>query len=273
MANLSGQFLQSAAVGAASSDPVTFIEAALASRNAAIAGYVPHLARLTANRQDATLASRFVAALSTAPASADAFKRAALDAFNAALRNDVAPVWNPAVETALKIPSRFGHHGWVRSAARGPMGCGWQTRSRRETRHRRAEAQLGDKSLSDDTRGQIAANLVGVRKLEASIIPAVTTLLGGEAGSVLQRRVIEVLGANSDTASAVVTKFSGLPAELIEPAFAQILKRVDTSLRFHRSDRHQKRLISPASDLPVSIVSEPIQIWRWPNEPDRSSMS
>jgi len=64
----------------------------------------------------------------------------------------------------------------------------------------------------------------------------------------------------------LLTKFSGLPAELIEPAFAQILKRVDTSFAFTIKIATKKvdlARLGPA----VSIVSEPIQTWRWPNEP------
>ncbi len=228
--SLNTPFMQSAAVGAASTDPVMFVEAALASKDAAnVAGFVPHLAKLAANKQDGQVAARFVAALAAAPASVDALKRVALDAFAAALTANVVPAWNASVEASLK--ALLASQGTAGSVL--PLVARWDSAGKLGDAVKpaitRAEAQLADKSLGDDTRGQIAANLVGVRRLDATIVPAVSGLIGGETSLALQRRVIDVLGANPDTAAVIVAKFAGLPTELIEPAFAQILKRAEST--------------------------------------------
>ena len=210
---LNGAFMQSAAVGAAGKDPVLFVEAALASKDASnVIGLVPHLARLVANKQDGATSARFVAALAAAPASVDALKRVALDAFAPALRGDSVPAWNAALEGSLK--SLLASDGTAGSVL--PLVAKWdsgnQLASAVKPAITRAEAQLADKSLSDDARGQIAANLIGVRKADASIVPAVSGLIGGDASIALQRRVLEVLGADPETAALVVVKFGSLPA-------------------------------------------------------------
>ena len=229
--SLNGPFMQSAAVGAAAKDPVLFVEATLASKDAAnLVGLVPHLARLVANKQDGGTSARFVAALAAAPASVDALKRVALDAFAPALRGDAAPAWSASLEASLK--SLLASDGTAGSVL--PLVAKWdsgnQLASAVKPAITRAEAQLADKSLSDEARGQIAANLIGVRKADATIVPAVAGLIGGDASLALQRRVLEVLGADPETATIVVGKFGSLPAELVEPAFSQILKRGDTTL-------------------------------------------
>ncbi|PYI80123.1 MAG: hypothetical protein DME26_22195, partial [Verrucomicrobia bacterium] len=87
--------------------------------------------------------------------------------------------------------------------------------------------KLTDASLSDDVRGQVAVNLLGVRQMDASIIPAVGALLDPGGSPALQRRVVEALGNTGDAAAgqSLLGAFTKATAELKEPLFAQLVKR------------------------------------------------
>jgi putative heme-binding domain-containing protein len=94
-------------------------------------------------------------------------------------------------------------------------------------------AKLEDPSVPDRDRGQIAANLLGVRNLNPDILPAVSSLLGSSQASVaLQNQILVALGNSADPAAGeqLAKTFSRLLPELLEPAFAQIVKRADWSL-------------------------------------------
>jgi len=226
-------WLESAAVSAAARDPLLYLQAALSARDPAfVAGYVPHIARLAAQQADGEKAGRFVQILGASSARNDGLKQTALDSFTAALKPDITPPASAALNTSL----RYLLASERTAGSVLPLVARWDTSKRLtdavQPAVKRAVGQLGNPSLSDDVRGQVAANLVGVRSLDPSIVPAVAGLLGGNSSAALQKRVIEALGSQPDTAPSLVAAFPGLPPEAVEPAFGQIVKRADSANAF-----------------------------------------
>ena len=226
-------WLESAAIGAAARDPLLYMQAVLSTKDPAfVAGYVPHIARLAAQQADGDKASRFVQMLGASSARNDGLKQAALDSFAPNLKADVVPESTPPLNTAL----RYLLASERTAGSVLPLVARWDTAGRLSDSVKpavtRAEAQLANASLSDDVRGQVAVNLVGVRKLDPTIVPAVAALLGTDASPALQKRVVEALGSQADTAVAIIPAFSKLPPEVVETAFGQIVKRGDSANAF-----------------------------------------
>jgi uncharacterized protein len=223
--NLKDPYLESAAIGAASKDPILFVEAALASKQPETVGsFLPFLARLVAN-QDADAGAKLIQLVAAQPASAGELKRQTIEGFAAASNAAKIPAWSPALADGLKallVDDRT-------AGAVLPLVTRWDTKGELAAAIKpavaKAEAQLGNKSLPDAARGQIAANLIGVWKMDATIVPAVSAMLTGDASIDLKRRLIEVLGSESAATSALVGVLAQLPGELVEPAFGQIVKR------------------------------------------------
>ena len=225
---LKDPYLESAAIGAASKNPLVYVEAALAAKQPeTVSGLVPHLAKLVAN-QDAAAGAQFVQLVASRPAEAGELKRQAIEGFSAALGSGKVPAWSPALSDALKALLADERT----AGAVLPLVARWDTKSELTAAVKpavaKAEAQLANTSLPDAVRGQVAANLIGVWKMDASIIPAVTAILGGDASPALKRRIVEVLGSEPEAATSLVGVLSKLPGELVEPAFGQIVKRADS---------------------------------------------
>jgi putative membrane-bound dehydrogenase-like protein len=229
---LRDRHLQAAFLAVTAQDPMLFVNASLAARQSSALGeLVPHLARQIANRNDAGLARGLVLALAGRPAAVDALKVAALQSLTAALRADVKPAADAALGTAMQklleapntagailpLVARWDFAGQVGEAAKAAVA--------------REEARLADTTLGDDLRGQIALNLLGVRSVDPSIVPAVAALVGGNASSALQRRVIDALGTTGEpsVATALLGVLPRLDFELREAAIGQLLTRADWS--------------------------------------------
>jgi len=184
-----------------------------------------------ANQNTPESARALVLALAAKPPSADALKATALQALTANLKPGVKPAADAALGGALKqllasdettgpvlpIIVRWDFVNQVGDAAKAAVN--------------KVAARLADKSLSDDERGQIAASLLGVRALDASIVPSVAALVAGDASPALQRRVIEMLGTTGEAAAAqtLLAALPKLDLDLREAAFGQLLKRADWS--------------------------------------------
>jgi putative heme-binding domain-containing protein len=224
--------LEAAALAITVQDPLLFVGAALDTQNSApLATMVSQLARQVANQNSPSSAGSLVVALAGKSASVDGLKVAALQSLTANLRSDVKPEADAALGDALKkllgsdltagavlpLIARWGFVERVGGAAKSAVA--------------KAEARLTDKSLSDEERGQIAANLLGVRALDAGIVPAVAALVAGDASPALQRRVIEALGTtgDADVGQALLNALPRLDLDLREAAFGQLLKRADWS--------------------------------------------
>jgi len=84
---LQDRYLESAAIGVASKDPMRFVAASFrASDPAMLANFVPHVVRLLANKQDAATAANLVVLLSKQPPNLDGLKQMALDSLSATLK-------------------------------------------------------------------------------------------------------------------------------------------------------------------------------------------
>ncbi len=224
--------LETAALAVSAKDPLLFLNAAFAAKEPAlIAGMISQLARQLANQNNPDAARALVVALAGKPASTDAEKAAALQALTANLKPEVKPAADAALGNALK--QLLGSDQTAGAVL--PLIARWnftaQIGDAAQSAVRKAEARLADKSLPDEERGQIAANLLGVRALDASIVPAVTALVGGDASPALQRRVIEALGTTGDAAAgqALLSALPKLDPDLREADFGQLLKRADWS--------------------------------------------
>ena len=224
--------LEMAALAATAQDPLLFLEAALdAKEPALLAAMIPQLARQVANQNRPDSARALVLALAGKRASTDALKAAALQALTVNLKPEVKPAADAALGSALKqllasdltagavlpLIARWNFADQVGDAAKAAVS--------------KAEARLTDKSLPDEERAQITVNLLGVRSLDASIVPAVAALVAGDASPALQRRVIEVLGTTGEPTAGqtLVAALPKLEPELRETAFGQLLKRADWS--------------------------------------------
>jgi putative heme-binding domain-containing protein len=251
--SLKDRYLETAALAVAAGDPVLFLDAALDSRDPAfLAGMIPQLARQIGLRQDAALAAKAVTLLAGKPAGTDALKATALEALAASLKPTVVPETSDALRNAVRsLVSTEATAG-----ATLPLVARWNLTEALGDSLKgavaKAVAKLGDKSLPDDSRSQIAVNLLGVRKLDASIVASVARLVGGDASPGLQRRVIDALGTTGDAAAgkALLTALPTLDFDLREAAFGQLLKRADWSGSVVQalSDRQiEPRLLGPAN--------------------------
>ena len=230
---LRDRWFESAAIGAADRDPVLFVEAAFAAKDPAfLADFIPHLARLVANKREPALAARLVQLLARQPASVDGLKAVALESLTAALEARSAPVLDAETLGAMKALLASGRT----AGSIVPLVARWNAATQLADELKpaivRAAQQLTDSSLGDDLRARVAANLIGVRNVDPSVIPAVIRLITPGSSSALQKRAIEALGTAPEGSLALVGSFTKLPSDQIENAFAQILKRAESTAAF-----------------------------------------
>ncbi|HKX62675.1 MAG TPA: PVC-type heme-binding CxxCH protein [Verrucomicrobiae bacterium] len=232
--DLKDRWIESAAIGLASQAPQQFIEGALSARNAE--ELVP-LARLLtthlAGKGDATTAGRLVIAVARQIAAPDALRQAILETLATESKAGVVPPWSNELEAAFR--SLLGKSSAAVASASLPLVARYDTRGRLKDQTRDLVAslsgKLNDEKLSDEQRGRVIASLVGVRQLDADILPSVGKLLGSSASKTLQRTAIETLGNSGDPAAGEILAkaYPKLSAELQEPAFNQLIRRADWS--------------------------------------------
>src|SRR5204863_5502782 len=232
---LKDKCLESAALGVAAKDPLLFIEAAFDAKEPAfLAPFVSHTVRLLANRQDAVLAARLITLLAKPPASTDGLKQVALESLAANLKPDVVPAWSSDLQSAFK--SLLGSPRPGLPGAALPIVARWDKTGALAGELKpviaRLSAALQDASLPDEQRGQVAANLLGVRNLDAGIVPNLIALVSSSASAELQKRVIEALGSTGDPAAGagLIAVYPKLSPELRETVLGQLLTRADWSL-------------------------------------------
>jgi putative heme-binding domain-containing protein len=172
----------------------------------------------------------------------------------ATLKASVVPSWSAELQAAFKsmlASSRPGLPG-----ATLPLIARWDIESSLGNDLKPVitslSAKLSDNSLADDQRGQVAVNLLGVRKLDANIIPSVSSLLGTSVSPALQKRLVEALGTTADSAAgkALIAALPKLEPDLRESAFGQLVKRADwtSALVQALSDRKiEPMLLGPAN--------------------------
>jgi putative membrane-bound dehydrogenase-like protein len=225
-------YLEAAALAVTAGDPLLFLTAAMdANESASLTGLVTQLARQIASQNKAESARALILALAGRPTHDASLKVAALQSLVANLKPSVKPEADAALGDALQ---QLLVSDQTASAAL-PLISRWDFVSRlgdaARSAVKTAESRLADKSLSDGQRGQIAADLLGVRSVDADILPAVRALLASDASPVLQRRVIESLGATGDLAAgrALLAALPKLEPDLREAAFGQLLSRAEWS--------------------------------------------
>ena len=159
---LKDKYLESAAIGAASRNPLLFIEASFNGKEPAfLAPFVSHAVRLLANRQDAALAAKLITLLAKQPASTDGLRQVALESLAGNLKPDIVPQWSADLQSALKSLLASPRPGLPGAAL--PLAARWDKAGALAADLRPVIARLGatlqDASLPDDQRGQVAANL------------------------------------------------------------------------------------------------------------------
>ncbi len=225
-------YLQTAALAITAKKPLLYLGVALdAKEPSALNKMVSQLARQVANQNDPEAARELVVMLAAKPASADALKVVALQSLAANLASDVKPAADKPLGNALtQLLASDATAGSVM-----PLIVRWdfvgEVGDAMKPAVRKAGARLADKSLPDEQRALVAANLLGVRVFDASIVPSVSSLLGSDASSALQKRVIEALGSTGDKAAgeALLAVMPKLPFDLREAVFGQLIRRNDWS--------------------------------------------
>lgn len=264
---LKDKWLQSAAVGASAAAPLAYLEAAFHHQNPAeVLTFVPHLARIAANKGDARLAADIVRMIARQPASTDSLKAAVLESLNAGLPVERRPEVDATLLGALK--ALLASDGSAASVL--PFIPRWNVSTRLANEMKpavtKATAALANAELADGIRGQVAANLVGVRSLDAGILPAVAAVLGDPQSSPeLQRRIVDALGATPEGGLTLVDAFPRLSNNLIEPAFGHILKRDRSASRFldRLADKSiNLRTLGPARVHRIRTHGAPAIAWR-----------
>lgn len=226
------KYTQSAALAAAAKDPALYLEAIFKAKDPAfLADFAGHVARSLANKQDGNAAARVVTVIARQPAATDGLKQSVLETLSATLRPDVAPAWGNDLATAFKSLLASTRPGLPGAAL--PLVARWDKNGTLGNELKpvitQLSARLQEAGLPDDQRGQIAANLLGVRKLDASVVPNVAKLLDGTTSPALAKRVIDALGATGDqaAAAAIIGAFPKLGTEQRETAFGQLIRRVE----------------------------------------------
>jgi putative heme-binding domain-containing protein len=232
---LKDKYLESAALGVASKDPLVFVEAVFNAKEPAfLAPIVSHLVRLLANQQDSAKAAKLIVLLARQPAAADGLKQAALESLAANLKPGVVPAWSSDLQAALK--ALVGSQRPGLSGAALPIIARWDKTGALAADLKPLIAQLSaglrDASLREDQRAQVAANLLGVRHLDSGIVHGVAGLLGAAASPDLQKRIIEALGSTGDAAVGreLIAVYAKVPGDLREAVLGQLFTRADWSL-------------------------------------------
>ena len=184
------KFLQSAFVGAAMRGAGVSVAAALAKGSVESHGdFVRHLVRNVAVKGDGAVVSQLVIQLAAATGGT-ALKAIALESLATNYKGE-APPWdvnsglhgalrklitseNPAVASSvIPLIGRWDKSGTM-SGELKPLVTS-------------LTAKLSDASLGDDARAQAAINLLGVRTMDAGVIPAVAKLLAPPSSPALQK--------------------------------------------------------------------------------------
>ena len=233
--DLKDPWLESAVVGVAAKDPLGYLNAALDSKSGEeLKGLVAQLSSQIASKQNAEQAAGLIAAIAARPTAADVLKQTALESLTKELKAGVVPAWSPELKKSFE--ALLASSNPALPAAALPLVSRWdkQVSLGEQTKGlvKKLTDKLADETQSTDTRVQVATSLLGVRQMDAEIVPAVGKLLGSDASPMLQQRIIEAMGGISDPAitAQMAEAYPKLKPELQEAAFAQMIKRSDSSL-------------------------------------------
>ncbi len=251
-------WVESAITGVASKNPPPFINAALASEKPEdFRSFINVLTTQVARNaeSDPDRAAAVVVAVADAPAKADALKMVIFDTLAKSLKAEFTPKWSEALRVAFRKPLRSDNSALAASAL--PLIARWDKNATlaSETKPlvQQLASKLNDDKQPDDQRAQVVSSLLGVRQLDAGILPSVTKIIGSSASPSLQKRVVESLGATADSAvgAAFVEVYPTLSPDLQAAVFPQMIKRSDWSLALVNAIKGGK--ITLASLSPTDI--------------------
>jgi putative heme-binding domain-containing protein len=232
--DLNDKWLESAVAGVASQNPESFIAAATdAEKPQEYGSLITQLANEIVATQDAKRAAQLLEVVAGKPAAADSLKAIVLNALVKGLRPENAPEWNSQLQKAFQ--ELLASSNTTLSTVSLPLMARWDKNGALagdvQGLVQRLVADLNDARKSDDDRAQIAGSLLGVRQLNAEIVPSVAKILGSSSSTELQRRIIESLGAlpDADMGNALVSAYPKVNAELQNALVNQLLKRADWS--------------------------------------------
>lgn len=239
------RFLESAAVGAASKDPEMYLAASFrASDPALLAGLVPHVTRLIANKQDAAMAGRAVVAISKVPSNLDGLKRMALESLSATLKPELAPQWSDELKNAFLSMLKATDRRLAGSVL--PLAARWDKDATLANELKPLVeplvARLNNDAINEDERGALLVNLIGVRRMDPNILPAVARVFEPGGSTRLQRRALEAIGTVPDleAGKVLIEAYPKLAFELREPAATQILRRTEWAQAFVNAIEQKK---------------------------------
>ncbi len=255
-ASSGNQWLESAFVGVASSNPLAFISAALDAENpAGFSTLVAQLAGKVADQPDATMPGKLVALVASKPASVDALKQTILETLTKESNRQAVPGWSPELREAFHTMLTSSNADLATAAL--PLAARWDKGGTLANEINALVKTLArtllDEGQPDERRARLATSLLAVRSLNADIMPSVAGILGSQASMILQRRVIEAMGSLPDSAVGgfLTDAYPKLPSLLQDVALNQIVKRADWSLAF--VDALQTGKVNLATLSPVAI--------------------
>ncbi len=233
--DLKDPWLESALIGTAANAPVNIIDAAMdVSQVEALKPLVAQMALNVAAKQNGADAAALVEAMAKKPATADLLKQSVLQIIAQNLKPENAPAWTDELQAAFQ--KLLASSDATVPAAALPLAGRWDVGHKLAAETGKLLQQLigklADTSLSDEQRGQVTISLLGVRQMNADILPAVSKVLTTPGSTGLKQRVVEALGSTGDRAvgTQLIAAFPALSADLQMSVFNQLLKRVDWSL-------------------------------------------
>ena len=224
-------WMESAAFAVAAKAPLLFSDLALRSPEAEnYRSLVGFLSTQVATREDAKLLTDYVELLASVPSSESI--RVALENLNK--NSKTTPQWSSSLQGALERLLASTNSSVATASL--PLIANWDKTGALSPRTSRViEDQLkrlGDPSVPESQRADLAASLIAVQQLNPGILPGISKTLSSAESPTLKRRIIEALGATADARvnSVLVESFPALAPELQEAALNQILKRAEPSL-------------------------------------------
>lgn len=234
---LGDKYLESAAIGVAAKDPTRFLAAAFSVKEPAmLATFVPQLTRLIANKQDAEAAAAALELIAKQPANLDGLKRMAIESLTATLKPEVAPAWNADLKSAFQALMK-SPDGRLTGAVL-PLAARWDKDSSLAAELKPhiepLLARVTNTAVPEDERAQLMVSLIGVRKMDPNILPAIGRIITGNTAPRLQRRALDAVGTIPDVEAAklLIDAYPKLPLELRDPAVTQLVRRSDWALAF-----------------------------------------
>jgi len=224
-AKFTDNWSKAASAAATAANPATFLEAQMASTEAADLEFVRSLANSLAASADGAARLRVVQAVATARNVPVA--RVALQAF--ATRNAAAPTEPAATVAALK--QAIAHADAELSLAAVTLAAAWVKGDDLKAEFAAAAQKLlplvTDEKAAPEARAAAARTLVALRRVDAAILPAITKVLQKGTPDVVAFAAVEALAAAGEPAAGKVLLSAFLKAEptVRKSAYAALMTR------------------------------------------------